>query len=50
MSTILLISISTSEKKLYLWKSGAPKQIKLQLPDWSQFNDLKQIFKMRPIW
>ena len=49
-STILLINISTSEKKHQLWKSTAPKRIKLQLPDWSHFKKFKQIFKMRPIW
>ena len=47
---ILLINISTSEKKHQLWKSTAPKRIKLQLPDWSHFKYLFELFKMRPIW
>ena len=35
--TILLINISTSEKKNQFWKSTALKRIKLRLQDWSHF-------------
>ena len=31
LNTILLINISTSEKKHQLWKNTAPKRLKLQL-------------------
>ena len=31
-----------------LWRSAAPKQIKLLTPDWSHFKGLFQLSKMRP--
>ena len=38
------------QKQHQLWKSAALKRIKLHFPDWSHFKDLKEGFKMGPIW
>ena len=41
---------STLRNEHQLWKTTAHKRIELQTPDWSQFKEFKQLFKLKPIW
>ena len=47
--TILLISISTSEKKHQLWKNTRPKRKKLRIPDYSHWKEPFALFQLGPI-
>ena len=41
---------STLRNEHQLLKTTAQKQIELQTPEWSHYEEFKQHFKLRPIW